>query len=107
MSVRNDLAREDSITNVVDDGLLVTSESFGGWARQNRRGLDTLVLLSRQAASKYGLTDQSNGHASIEGGFDGPLAGTLLTSGIQNRINNVALAFFVLLVEDITSNLLK
>lgn len=107
LSVRNDLAREDSVADVVDDSLLVTSKRFSRWARQNRGGLNTLVLLSRQAAGEYSLTDQSNGHASIEGSFDGPLAGTLLTSGIQNNVNNEAVSVLVLLVEDVTSNLGK
>ena len=107
MSVRNDLGREDGIADVVDDGLLVTSEGLLSRARQNRGGSNTLVLLSRQATSKDCFTDQSDGHASVEGSLDSPLAGTLLTSSVQNRVDDVTVTILVLLLEDITSNLQK
>lgn len=88
---------------VVDKSLLVTFE-FGSGATENLAGTDTLVLDGREATREDSFTDKSDGHAEVEGVDGGPFSSTLLTSLVEDLLNE-GCAVLVVVLEDITSDL--
>lgn len=104
LSIRDDLGCVKSLFEVCDELLLVAGEAGAG-AIKKFGSAATLRLEGRKAASKDGLSDQSHGHAEVQGVDGGPLAGTLLTSRIQDLLNNRLTVLVVVLVHDVAGDL--
>jgi hypothetical protein len=103
LGVRNNLRRVQSLLEVVDDGLAVSREAWAG-SIKNTGSTSTLSLERTQATSEDCLTDQGDGHSEVQSVDSGPLAGTLLASGIHDLLNN-GNTIVVVLVHDIASDL--
>jgi hypothetical protein len=102
LGVRNDLRRVQSLLKVVDESRLVFGR--GGVRSVKETGSTATLSLERtQAASENSLTDQSDGHTEVQRVDGGPLSGTLLTSGVQNLLND-SCAILVVLVHDIAGD---
>ena len=69
------------------------------WPFQHFRCCDSLTLQGRQAAGKYTLSDQGHRLPQVERGDRSPLAGALLSGGVENLVHH-RLAVFILLGED-------
>lgn len=105
LCVGDDLGGVEGLLEVVDKLLLVTVEFGDIWSFEDAGCADTFGLERGEAASEdlvgslveyteprerlttYSLTDQSDGHAEIEGIDGSPLSGTFLASRVQNLLN--------------------
>lgn len=103
LSVGDDLGGVESLLEVVDESLLVSSEARAGSVKETS-GTATLSLERGQAASEDGLSDESDGHAEVESVDGGPLAGTLLTSRVHDLLDN-GNTIVVVLVHDVAGDL--
>lgn len=103
LGVGDDLGGVQGLLEVIDESLLVTGE-LGGRAVEKAAGTDTLVLEGRQAAREDSLADQSDGHAKVKGVDGSPLAGTLLTSLVEDLLDEGS-AVVVVEVKDVTGDL--
>jgi hypothetical protein len=88
LGVGHDLGGVKGLFEVIDELLLVTSESLPGGSGEDLGSPDTLGLEGRQASSKDGLSDQGDGGTHVEGVDSGPLSGSLLTGRVQNLLDN-------------------
>ena len=104
LGVGDDLGGIQGLLEVIDESLLVTGEFRNSGALEKAAGTDTLVLEGRQAAREDSLADQSDGHAKVEGVDGGPLAGTLLTSLVEDLLNEGS-TIVVVEVKDVTGDL--
>ena len=84
LGVRDELGCVEGLLEIVDEHLLVTRELLLLGTRDGLAGADTLVLDGRQASCEDSLTDQGDGGTSVQGSDCGPLAGSLLASGIED-----------------------
>jgi hypothetical protein len=103
LGVRDNLRRVQSLLEVVNDGLAVSREAWAG-SIENTGSTSALRLERTQATSEDCLTDQGHRHSEVQSVDGGPLAGTLLTSGVHDLLDNGS-AIIVVLVHDIASNL--
>lgn len=87
LGVGDDLGGVERLLKVVDDGLAVARE-VGARALELGGSTDALLLERRQATSKDGLADQSDGHTKVKGVDGGPLAGTLLASRVEDLLEH-------------------
>jgi hypothetical protein len=107
LSIRNDLGSIHGVADVIDQLRAVTRVSTScNSGRKNLGGLNTVLLEGRQATGKDSLADQGQGLAEIQSGHGSPLSGSLLSSRVQDAIDNVlAGAILLLLAEDVGSDL--
>jgi hypothetical protein len=103
LGVRDDLRCVQSLLKVRKESLAVSREAWAG-PLEKTSSATTLLLERTQATSEHGLADQSNRHAEIQSVDGGPLAGTLLASGIHDLLNNGD-TVVVVLVHDVAGNL--
>ena len=104
LGVRDDLGSVKSLLKVVDKLLLVALEGLAGRGGNDLGGAATLLLEGREASGEDGLTDEGDGHTVVESVDGGPLAGTLLASGIQDLADDGDTVSVVEL-EDVTGDL--
>jgi hypothetical protein len=102
LGVGDDLRRVKPLFEVLEECSTVTAERWLG-AAENFLGTSTLVFDRRQATRKDGLANQGDRHAEIEGVDSSPLAGTLLTGGVEDLLNKW-LAIIVGETEDISGD---
>ena len=103
LSIGDDLRSIESLLQVVNELLSVTLE-IGLGALEDLARADTLLLKGAQAAGKHGLADERDGHAEIESVHSGPLASSLLTSSVEDLVQDWG-SVVVLVAEDIASDL--
>lgn len=104
LGVRDDLGSVETLLQILDESLLVTSELSGRRTIEDATGTDTLVLESTQATGEDGLANEGNGYTQVKGVDGGPLASTLLTGLVENLLNKRS-AVVVVVVEDIPGDL--
>lgn len=104
LGVGDDLGSIETLLQVLDESLLVTSELSNGSAAEDGAGADTLILEGTQATGEDRLANESDGHAQVKGVDGGPLAGTLLAGLVKDFFDKRS-AVVVVVVEDITGDL--
>lgn len=105
LSVRDDLGRIQSLLQVLKELLLVSLELVRAADKlQNLRRAGTLALQGRQAAGEHGLGNQGDGHSQVKRIDGGPLAGTLLSSGVEDLLKERG-SVIVIIVHDIAGDL--
>mmetsp|Transcript_1722 Transcript_1722/g.1889 ORF Transcript_1722/g.1889 Transcript_1722/m.1889 type:complete len:461 (-) Transcript_1722:3-1385(-) len=104
LGVRHDLGRVQGLTDGLHQLRAVTLVLWGLGTRQNGACGHPLGLLRAEAASKHGLADESQGHAQVQCGDGGPLAGSLLPSLVHDLIQNVAAAVFLFLGQNVSGD---
>lgn len=105
LGVGDDLGGVQSLLQVVNELLLVLDGvlwNLRTW--QDRGGLDTLTLNSRQTSGKDSLTDKGQWDTQVQGVHCGPLTSTLLASLVQDLLNKRS-AIGIVVVQDISGDL--
>ena len=92
------------IVDSLDELLLVALEGLTSWGSDDLRRPHTFLLDGGQTSSKDSFADEGHGHALVERIDGGPLAGTLLSGGIEDFQDNGD-AVLVVEAEDITGDL--
>lgn len=103
LGVRDNLGGIQSLTELLDEGLLVARVLLVLGASQDLGGTNTLVLERGQAASVHSLTNESDGNTAVKRVNAGPLAGTLLASSVAD-LGDKGGAILVLVLENVTGD---
>ena len=103
LSVRDDLGCIEGLLEIVEDLLLVAAEAGLG-ALELLAGAATLALERGQASREHSLADERHGLAHVERVDGGPLAGTLLTCGVKDLLDERG-AIVVVVVENVAGDL--
>lgn len=102
LGIGDNLGGIEGLLEVIDELLSVSSELRCG-SLELSAGTDTFVLEGAQATSKHGLADKGDRYSEIESVYGGPLASSLLASGIEDLFQDWR-SIAVLVAEDIASN---
>lgn len=89
------------LLQIIDDLLLVAGELWNLWAVEDGAGTNTLGLDGGQASGKDGFSDQGDWHAEIKSVDGGPLSGSLLSSRVENLLNEWGSIFWVVVLENV------
>lgn len=104
LSIGYNLGGVQSLLEVLEESSLVLDVAWVWcWASKPLSSTATLCLEGGQATSEDSLTDESHGLAEIQSVDGGPLAGTLLTCGVEDDIDGGG-AVLVDVLEDITGD---
>eukprot|EP00754_Rhynchopus_humris_P042950 Rhum_TRINITY_DN286_c0_g1::Rhum_TRINITY_DN286_c0_g1_i1::g.658::m.658 len=103
LRVRHDLRRQQRLTELLDELLLVALERLRRHRLQGLRGTHTLVLQRREAAREHGLADEGEGHTQLQGFNARPLARALLAGAVADLLNQGLAVLLVL--QDVTGDL--
>lgn len=106
LGVGDDLGSVQGLLQVINESLLVTGELGDLGSLQDTASLDTLVLQAGQASREDSLANQGDGHTEVKSVDGGPLAGTLLASGVKDLLNDGD-TVVIIEAEDVTSDLDK
>ena len=104
LGVRDDLGRVQGLLEVVNELLLVALELLDLRSAEHLGRRDALVPDGRQASREDGLANERDRHAKVKGVDGSPLARALLSSGIENLLDQ-GLAIVVVETQDISGDL--
>ena len=104
LGVRDNLGGVESLLEVSNELFLVALEGLDLRATENLGGTGSLALERREATGKDGLTDKGDGLTKIESVDGGPLAGTLLSSRVED-LGEEGGSILVVVLENVTGNL--
>merc|ERR1711971_742754 len=99
LRVRHDLARVQSLTDRLDEGLLVSRVASLRWTLQDRTCLFSLRFQTGQAPCKHTFSNERYRHPILESRDGRPLPGSLLTRGVPDLLQQ-ELPLVVLVLQD-------
>jgi len=103
LGVGDNLGGVKGLLKVGKELLLVAGEVWR-WTGDLLGSTSTLALERRQATGEDGLSDKGDWHTQVESVDGGPLAGTLLTSSVQDLLEE-RLTIVVVEVHDVAGDL--
>jgi hypothetical protein len=104
LGVGDNLGGVEGLLEVGKELLLVAIELLDLRTTKDLGGTTTLSLQGRQATSEDGFTNEGDGHAKIKSVDGSPLAGTLLTSRVEDLLRDWG-SVIVLLAHDVAGDL--
>lgn len=102
LGIGDDLGGIEALFKILEEGSLVSCEAWSGTG-ENLGGTSTLIFDGTQATRKDSLTNESDRHAKVESVDGSPLARTLLTSRVQDFLDEW-LAVVVVEAKDVSSD---